>query len=306
MRRERALGPAPDACSSRPRGARSARWRSAPSPPSAGGRRRRRRRRRAAGRHATDQGGDHVECLRPADGKRRHRDSGSSPSRTRPRSPTRWSWSGPTSSTSTPIRRWSPRTPRSRSRPCSAPGTYSWRCTALNGTVTYSAAERVHGPKTTSASFVPVTFAQLQATTTVQYRAAVTAGLAQLATDTDALTQAVASGNLAAARALWLPAHLEYERLGAAYGTFGDYDQQINGLPVRPRGRRHEPEVRRLPPARVRTLARSAGGDAGAGGRGARRLGARSRAGLPAACRRRRPTSRCGPTRSSRTPSSSR
>jgi high-affinity iron transporter len=41
----------------------------------------------------------------------------------------------------------------------------------------------------------------------------------------------VASGNLDAARARWLPAHLDYERLGAAYGTFGDYDQDINGLP---------------------------------------------------------------------------
>ncbi len=110
------------------------------------------------------------------------------------------------------------------------PGTYSWRCTAINGTVTYSTPERVRGPKHASASFVPATYSQLQALT-IQYRSAVSAGLAQLATDTDALTQAVASGDVAAAEALWLPAHLDYERLGAAYGTFGDYDDAINGLP---------------------------------------------------------------------------
>jgi iron uptake system component EfeO len=43
------------------------------------------------------------------------------------------------------------------------------------------------------------------------------------------LAAAVDRGDLAAARAAWLPAHLAYERLGAAYGTFGDADGAING-----------------------------------------------------------------------------
>jgi high-affinity iron transporter len=111
-----------------------------------------------------------------------------------------------------------------------SPGTYSWRCTALNGTVSYSTVARVRGAKTRSASFIPATYSELQAAT-VEYRSAVSAGLTQLATDTDALTQAVVSGNLDGARTLWLPAHLDYERLGAVYGTFGVYDQAINGLP---------------------------------------------------------------------------
>ncbi|MET7381600.1 EfeM/EfeO family lipoprotein [Streptomyces sp. NPDC005526] len=43
------------------------------------------------------------------------------------------------------------------------------------------------------------------------------------------LRDAVDRGDLAGARTAWLPAHLRYERLGAAYGAFGDADRRING-----------------------------------------------------------------------------
>ncbi|MGA8114524.1 MAG: EfeM/EfeO family lipoprotein, partial [Actinocatenispora sp.] len=43
---------------------------------------------------------------------------------------------------------------------------------------------------------------------------------------------ALRSGDRAAARRAWLPAHLDYERLGAAYGTFGDVADAIDGLPA--------------------------------------------------------------------------
>lgn len=36
---------------------------------------------------------------------------------------------------------------------------------------------------------------------------------------------------LGAAREAWLPAHLAYERLGAAYGASGDLDGTIDGGP---------------------------------------------------------------------------
>jgi high-affinity iron transporter len=78
--------------------------------------------------------------------------------------------------------------------------------------------------------YIPVDYSQLQLVTDT-YRAGIVTGLSQLAADTDKLTAAVTSGQLAEAKALWLPAHLDYERLGAAYGTFGDYDDAINGLP---------------------------------------------------------------------------
>jgi iron uptake system component EfeO len=62
-----------------------------------------------------------------------------------------------------------------------------------------------------------------------EYHAYVTAGLQVLAGQTRVLAADVAAGRLSAARAAWLPAHLTYERLGAAYGTFGNYDTEIDG-----------------------------------------------------------------------------
>jgi iron uptake system component EfeO len=50
-----------------------------------------------------------------------------------------------------------------------------------------------------------------------------------LVAEVDALHSAVASGDLAGAKQRWLTAHLAYERLGAAYGAFGDVDEEING-----------------------------------------------------------------------------
>ncbi|MBO2460266.1 EfeM/EfeO family lipoprotein [Actinomadura violacea] len=64
------------------------------------------------------------------------------------------------------------------------------------------------------------------------YRAYVTKGLGVLRDRVDALRDAVRSGDLDAARDKWLPAHLAYERLGAAYGTFGDYAGKIDGRPA--------------------------------------------------------------------------
>jgi iron uptake system component EfeO len=68
-----------------------------------------------------------------------------------------------------------------------------------------------------------------------QYEAYVTRTLPSLATATHQLAQDIAAGRLVNARRDWLPAHLIYERLGAAYGAFGDADRAINatadGLP---------------------------------------------------------------------------
>ncbi len=64
-----------------------------------------------------------------------------------------------------------------------------------------------------------------------EYHAYVTAGLASLAEQTDALAADVRAGNLGAARTAWLPAHLTYERLGAAYDAFGNFDDEIDGRP---------------------------------------------------------------------------
>ncbi|MDF3299084.1 EfeM/EfeO family lipoprotein [Streptomyces sp. K1PA1] len=55
------------------------------------------------------------------------------------------------------------------------------------------------------------------------------------------LRDAVDRGDLGAARTAWLPAHLQYERLGAAYGAFGDADGRINGTDAGLPGGVHDP-----------------------------------------------------------------
>lgn len=64
-----------------------------------------------------------------------------------------------------------------------------------------------------------------------RYRAYVTAGLSTLDSDAAGLASALRAGDLDASRRAWLTAHLAYERLGAAYGTFGDFADRIDGRP---------------------------------------------------------------------------
>jgi high-affinity iron transporter len=66
----------------------------------------------------------------------------------------------------------------------------------------------------------------------VDYRAELLPVMKQLAADTDRLSAAVRAGNLAEARKLWLPAHLDYSKLGVAYDTFGPFNDLINGRPL--------------------------------------------------------------------------
>jgi high-affinity iron transporter len=64
-----------------------------------------------------------------------------------------------------------------------------------------------------------------------QYQTYVAGQLVTLAGETAALNSAIDAGDLAAARAAWLPAQLTWERVGAAYGSFGDSADAIDGLP---------------------------------------------------------------------------
>lgn len=64
---------------------------------------------------------------------------------------------------------------------------------------------------------------------TLDYQKWVGDRIGELAADTVALKKDIDRGDLTAARRDWLPAHLVYERMGAAYDTFGDADRAING-----------------------------------------------------------------------------
>lgn len=64
---------------------------------------------------------------------------------------------------------------------------------------------------------------------TKAYQGYVRRSLPGLLVATTRLASDVRSGDLAAARRDWLPAHLDYLMLGAAYSAFGDFDGEIDG-----------------------------------------------------------------------------
>ena len=108
-----------------------------------------------------------------------------------------------------------------------AGGTYAWRCVPSSGTAVTSKAVRVTGGGASQA-VVPVSEQDL-ARPLGQYKAYVDQGLATLVRQTRTLASDIKGNQLGRARADWLVAHRTYASLGAAYGTFADFDQKING-----------------------------------------------------------------------------
>jgi iron uptake system component EfeO len=111
-------------------------------------------------------------------------------------------------------------------------GTYTFRCgDDAGGDPVTGPPTRIGGPPGGSAGVVPVSGEELYAPART-YTEYVSAGLDRLIAKTETLREAVDGGDLGAARSAWTPAHVSYERLGAAYGTFGDFDGAINGGPA--------------------------------------------------------------------------
>jgi high-affinity iron transporter len=115
-----------------------------------------------------------------------------------------------------------------------AAGSYAWHCQMSGVPALTSAAVRTTGRN--NAAF-PRMFAvpPLQPSELdvpiKQYQTYVAGQLVTLASEAAALNSAIDAGDLAAARAAWLPAQLTWERVGAAYGSFGDLADAIDGLP---------------------------------------------------------------------------
>ncbi|MGW2904247.1 iron uptake transporter permease EfeU [Streptomyces sp. NPDC001204] len=110
-----------------------------------------------------------------------------------------------------------------------AGGSYAWRCVPTGGTAVTSKAVRVGGGAGATA-VVPVSEQDL-ATPLKEYRQYVEQGLGTLVAQTGRLNADIQGGDLDAARTDWLTAHRTYSSLGAAYGTFEDFDKKINGRP---------------------------------------------------------------------------
>jgi len=109
-------------------------------------------------------------------------------------------------------------------------GSYAFACFPDDAAPVTGPTVRVHGGKGGHGgpAAVPVSQHDL-IPPTLKYQHWVGGRMDPLVEDTRKLRSAVESGDLAAARKAWLPAHLDYERMGAAYGTFGDADGAVNG-----------------------------------------------------------------------------
>jgi iron uptake system EfeUOB component EfeO/EfeM len=109
-------------------------------------------------------------------------------------------------------------------------GRYAVRCVFRNGKIGTSSAIGVTGTTDEAVSGYHA-MPDLDLQTPVRaYTAWVESRLPKLLADSRTLDADVASGDLAAAKQAWLTAHLDYERLGAAYNAFGDFDGEIDGM----------------------------------------------------------------------------
>ncbi|MEV6542092.1 iron uptake transporter permease EfeU [Streptomyces sp. NPDC051665] len=109
-----------------------------------------------------------------------------------------------------------------------AGGSYAWRCVPTGAKAVTSATVHVSGTGGAVRAVVPVSENDL-AVPLKTYKVYVDQGLATLITQTRRLSEDITGNHLAKARTDWLTAHRTYSSLGAAYGTFEDFDQKING-----------------------------------------------------------------------------
>ncbi|HWB22447.1 MAG TPA: EfeM/EfeO family lipoprotein [Gaiellaceae bacterium] len=122
------------------------------------------------------------------------------------------------------------------------PGEYSFLCQTKSGYTLVSPSREVTGPPVADAHpYKPVDPQQIDFAM-LDYRASLLPVLRRLVADTDRLATAVHAGKLAEARTLWLPAHLDYAKLGVAYDTFGPFNDLINGRPLGLAGGVHDPK----------------------------------------------------------------
>ncbi|GAA2240305.1 EfeM/EfeO family lipoprotein [Kitasatospora cystarginea] len=109
-------------------------------------------------------------------------------------------------------------------------GQYAVRCVFSSGPVLTTLPLTVVGKASGAvAGYPPMPDKEMSAPVKA-YRDYVKAALPGLLAAARTLDADIARGDLAAARTDWLTAHLDYERLGAAYNSFGDFDKSLNGM----------------------------------------------------------------------------
>jgi iron uptake system component EfeO len=109
-------------------------------------------------------------------------------------------------------------------------GSYAFQCDASGGAELTGPTVVVPGNVPDGEAVVPPDVSQTL-TAVADEQTYVKDKLATVAQQTSTLATDIESGNVTAARQAWLTAHLSYERVGSAYGMFGDYDDEIDGTP---------------------------------------------------------------------------
>lgn len=114
------------------------------------------------------------------------------------------------------------------------PGSYSWRCLLDGLPSTTSASVQIGsasgGQQAPPALIKQVSVSDLQPAVQ-QYHAYVAPEMTQLAGQVTRIRTDLTSGSIPAAQRDWLPAQLTWEQVGAAYDSFGDLGDAIDGLP---------------------------------------------------------------------------
>jgi iron uptake system EfeUOB component EfeO/EfeM len=107
-------------------------------------------------------------------------------------------------------------------------GRYAFVCLFSDSNPIRGAVVTVPGHATGTPAILPITDIDI-IPLAKDYQAYAETGLKVLARQTAALAADVQAGDLAAAKRDWLTAHLQYQTLGAAYDSFGNYDDEIDG-----------------------------------------------------------------------------
>jgi iron uptake system component EfeO len=109
-------------------------------------------------------------------------------------------------------------------------GSYAFQCDNESGGPIIGSVTVVPGNVPGEQAVVPADVSEMLSAVTRE-RTYETNGLATVAQQAAVLAVDIEAGNLTAARSAWLTAHLSWERLGSAYGMFGNYDDAIDGDP---------------------------------------------------------------------------
>jgi iron uptake system component EfeO len=110
-------------------------------------------------------------------------------------------------------------------------GSYAFRCAMEDEATVVGPTVTVPGHVAPSATPVAAVSQAELVPATLAYESYVKGRIPTLAALVDALQADIAANDIGKAKTDWIAAHVEYERLGAAYGAFGDLDGEINGLP---------------------------------------------------------------------------